>query len=190
MSATHRNRRRPGERQGWVLVARVLDVAVYYSDSAETTLIVRWDGSGRELFEFAPTDAPRPWLAGKGAVRRGLPARYAKYVNCISLPPCPCGPLWINHWERFGGWPGVPCARFNCENSVDAGALVQKDGGEDLSWYVVGLCVSHSKMAETIALKDDALLVPAARQKDCRASDLLVGAYGWDETLARFRDRH
>lgn len=90
-----------------------------------------------------------------------------KNINGTSDNSCKCG-TWLDHWKKFSG-QSLPtdCPEVSCRNSPEVGAHVQKDLSSDSSWYIVPLCKTHNKAAETLAISDSIKLVSANVAETC-----------------------
>ncbi len=88
-------------------------------------------------------------------------------VNGTSPNSCKCG-SWLKHWLNFSGQKlPLSCAEIACASSPECGAHVQKDGAADRSWYILPLCTSHNKTAESLSVLSSIALVSASRAFTC-----------------------
>jgi hypothetical protein len=89
-------------------------------------------------------------------------------LNGTSDNVCRCG-SWLNHWKNFSG-QSLPnrCSVMNCNNNLEVGAHVQKDGSYDKNWYIVPICQDcNAKTYSSLEISDYITLVSANKSETC-----------------------
>jgi hypothetical protein len=89
-----------------------------------------------------------------------------KNINGTAANKCNCG-SWLAHWKNHTTQTANYCSEAACRNPPTVGGHVQKDSSTDRSWYIVPLCDSHNKQAETLEIMDSRVLVPANKAETC-----------------------
>lgn len=93
-----------------------------------------------------------------------------KNINGTSDNSCKCG-SWLEHWEKYSDQP-LPkyCSEVDCGKKPEVGAHVQKDSGNDNSWYIIPLCKTHNAQKDTtLNISSNITLVSANVSKTCGA---------------------
>jgi hypothetical protein len=80
---------------------------------------------------------------------------------------CKCS-SWLDHWKNYGG-DSIPkyCSEEKCTSPPTLGSHVQKNSATDKSWYIIPLCATHNKKADTLSVVDSTKFVSANVSATC-----------------------
>jgi hypothetical protein len=89
-------------------------------------------------------------------------------LNGTTGKKCPCG-TWLNHWKNYSNQEVGKCSAYGCINEADRGGHVQRKDIDDMSWYIIPICLDHNnQFGKEYLVYDDTIFIPVTDTSRCK----------------------